>query len=158
MKEFIVSSIDEFNTSEAYYSNPIIEDEYITIPYINMGLMEEHPLNHNNQQIFIDFCFLQILYPKYISIYDKGVIKNELKKYDPNQSRWYGGSFVGGNSVFDGEIEVQASDVYLIIPESYRTSLKMWMPNIERFAGKGNINKNEVLEFFSRAKKIAKMK
>ena len=140
MKEFILSNIDELDTFDSYYGTPHIEDDYITIPYINMGLMKEHPLNYSDHLLHIDFCLLQIIEPKYISVYERGIIKNELEEdYQFNKSKWYGGLFVGNETVLDAEIEVQASDVYLIIPKDFRISSEMWVPDFKQFKGKGNI-------------------
>ena len=157
MKEFIISNIDELDTFDSYYGNPNMKKDYITIPYINMGLMKEHPLNSRDRLIYIDFCFLQIIAPKYISVYERGVIKNELKEYNDKLSRWYGGSFIGDNSVLDAEMEVQAEDVYLIIPKDFKGSSEMWIPDFERFKGRGNIVEKDVIEFLSKTSSIKKV-
>ena len=157
MKKFILSNIDEFNTSEAYYGNPIIKEDYITIPYINIELMEKHPLNVNNEQLFIDFCFLQIIEPKYISVYGHGIIKNDLKIYDEKKSRWYGGLFIGDNSIMDGEMEIQAKDISLIMPIERNESSKMWMPKIGEHKNRGNIEEKEVINFFNKTSNIKKI-
>ncbi len=155
MKEFILSNIDEYNTFEAYYGNPVMEEDFITIPYINMGLMKEHPLNCSEKQLFIDFCFLLIIEPIYVSVYERGIIKNELENYDRNQSKWFSGSFIGSNSVLDAEMEIQATDVYLIIPKGFKTSSVMWMPDFKRFKGKGNIEEERVIAFLSKIHEIS---
>ena len=157
VKDFILSNIDEFNTFEAYYDNPIIKENYITIPYINMDLMEKHPLNFSKQQLFIDLCYLQIVEPKYISVYKKGIMKNELDNYEEEYSRWYGGSFIGDSSILDAEMEIQAKEVYLIVPNNYRTSSKMWIPDIDRFKGRGNISREDVLKFISKTSTLNKI-
>lgn len=150
MKEFILSNIDEFNTSEAYYGNPIVEDNHITIPYINIGLMKEHPLNFSDKQLFIDFCYLHIKEPVYISVYKRGVIKNELTNYNQDYSKWYAGFFIGNETVLDDEMEIQASDVYLIIPKGFKASSEIWIPDFKEFKGKGNIAKEDVMAFIEK--------
>lgn len=157
MKDFILSNIDELDTFDSYYGNPIIKEDYITIPYINMGLMEEHPLNIYNELAHIDFSFLQIIEPRYISVYKRGIIKNELDSYEEEYSRWYGGSFIGDSSILDAEMEIQAKEVYLIVPNNYKASLEMWIPNIDRFKGRGNISKKDVLKFISKTSTLKKI-
>ncbi|WP_418639272.1 hypothetical protein [Winogradskyella sp.] len=158
MKEFILSNIDEFNTSEAYYGNPVIEENYITIPYFNMGLTEDHPLNFSKEQLFIDYSYLHIIEPKYISVYKRGVIKNELKgDYNQDYSRWFIGLFMGDETILDAEMEIQASDVYLIIPKEYRISTEMWIPNFKQFKGKGNLIEEHVMKFLSKTPKLKKV-
>lgn len=150
MEEFILSNIDEFNTSEAYYGNPIIEDDYISIPYINIGLMKEHPLNFSNEQVFIDFCHLHIKEPKYVSVYERGVIRNKLDNYNQDYSKWYSGFFIGDKTILDNEMEIQASDVYLIIPKDFKLSPKTWIPDFKEFKGQGNIEEKDVKAFLNR--------
>ena len=157
MEEFIISNIDELDTFDSYFGTPVIEKDYITIPYINMGLIEEHPLNSHNKLVHINFCFLQIIEPKYISVYNKGVIQNELDSYDDENSRWFGGFFLGEDSDLDAEMEIQAKDVYLIIPSDYKTSSEMWIPDFKEFKGKGNISEKDLLEFLSKTSNIKKI-
>ena len=150
MNEFIISNIDEFNTSEGYFGDAQIEDERITIPYINMGLMSDHPLNMSTQQTFIDFCFLQLVCPRYVSIYGKGIIKNDLSSYDPKKSQYFGGVFIGRGSPINGEMEIQASEILLIIPKGFKSSNNIWIPDYKEYQGRGNIKEEEVLSFFKR--------
>lgn len=95
IKKFIVSNIDEFNTSEGYFGDSFIRDEFITIPYFNIGLTEDHPINVHKQQLFIDFCFIQIVKPKYLSVFQSGVLIKKLKTYDFKKSTFLGGAFIG---------------------------------------------------------------
>lgn len=157
MEEFILSNIDEFDTFDSYFGDACIKNDCITIPYINLGLMKEHPLNPSEELLFIDFSYLQIVEPRYISVYKRGEIKNELKEYNQKNSRWYGGTFIGNNSLLDAEIEIQAIDVYLILPRKFRTSSKMWIPNYKNFKGGGNISKEEIVEFLSNTSNIKKI-
>jgi len=150
VEKFIVSNIDEFNTSEGYFGDSFIMNNNIVIPYFNMGLMEEHPINMYSQQVFIDFCFLQIYKPMYLSVYERGIIINQIKNYDPEDSVYYGGLFIGNNSQIDSEMEIQASDVFLILPKDYNYSFNIWIPDYKEFKGKGNILEDKVIAFLSK--------
>lgn len=154
MKEFILTNIDEFDTFESYFGDAYFKDNFIIIPYINVSLMVGHPLNPNKELSFIDLSYLLIVDPKFISVYEKGIIKNELEEYNRKLSRWYGGSFIGNNSILDAEIEVQASDVYLIFPRNFKLSSKMWIPDYNQFKGKGNISEKEVEKFLNNTPNI----
>ena len=157
MKEYIISNINEFNTSEGYFGNSKIEDDCITIPYFNMGLMPEHPLNSGNEQLFIDFSFLQIIEPKYISVHQKGIIKNDLASYDSRKSQYFGGVFIGDKSLLDNEMEVQASEVLLIIPKGFKASSDIWIPNYKQYRGEGNIHEIEVMNFLEKTKNLGRV-
>lgn len=130
MKEFILSNINEFDTFESYFGDAHIKDDCIVIPSINIALMKEHPLNHTTDLLFINFSYLQIVEPRYVSIYERGIIKNELKEYNQEQSKWYVGTFIGNDSHINAEMEVQASEIYLIIPKNFKASSKMWIPTL----------------------------
>lgn len=150
IEQFIVSNIDEFNTSEGCFGDSIIMNNNIVIPYFNMGLMERHPINMFKEQIFIDFCYLQIYLPAYLSVYERGIIINQLKIYDPKDSVYFGGSFIGDNSQIDSEMEVQASDVFLILPKDFSYSPDIWIPDYKKFKGSGNISEDKVFAFLSK--------
>lgn len=157
MEEFILSNIDEFDTFESYFGDAQINNDYITIPYINVCLMQEHPLNPTKELLFIDFSYLHIVEPKYVSVYERGIIKNELEEYTPKQSKWYGGTFIGQGSLLDAEIEIHASDVYLIIPRNFKSSSTMWLPDYKQYKGKGNLTEKKVIEFLSKTSNIKKV-
>jgi len=150
LEKFIISNIDEFNTSEGYFGDSYSQDECITIPYFNIGLLEEHPINVYKQQLFIDFCFVQIVNPKYLSVFERGILINQLKAYDANKSIFLGGAFIGNHSEINSEMEIQASDILLILPKNYNCSLNIWTPDYKVFKGMGNIDEKKVLDFLSK--------
>ena len=54
-------------------------------------------------------------------------------------------------------MEVQASDIYLILPKNFKSSSKMWMPDYKEFKGKGNIPEEEIRVFLNKTSCISRV-
>ncbi|XLS30046.1 hypothetical protein ACJD0Z_04295 [Flavobacteriaceae bacterium M23B6Z8] len=154
MTEFIVTNNEDFDTSEGYFGKANFNNNIITIPYINMGLLPEHSLNKSSCQRFVSFSYLQIINPEYISVFEKGCILNN--NHDISKSKYFGGLFVGGSSEIDNEFEVQADAILLILPSNFKISKKLWIPEIEGFEEKETIDKKSMNTFFQETKNIKK--
>lgn len=149
MEDLLISNIDEYDTFDAYYSTPISLPNEIVIPYINVGLSAEHPFNPLNEFVYVNFCYLKIVEPKYISVFKKGILVNKIEEYKEENSIWIGGGFLGDNIVWDGGIEIQAKDVVLIMKNDFRYSKSLWIPDYKYLKGKGNITEDIVINFFT---------
>ena len=156
MKNPKVVSSNDLDTFDSYYGTPFINDDHIIIPYINMGLMPGHPLNPTNDLRYIDFSYLQIIRPQYIAIYKQGIPIDHIGVHKKEHLKWFGGIHIGQHSVLDGDLEVEAEIINLLLPHYCELSSELWIPKVKHYKKIGNVEEEKVKVFFKQVSEIRK--
>ncbi|MES2732409.1 MAG: hypothetical protein V4714_11690 [Bacteroidota bacterium] len=119
-------NLDNINTSECYYRKMIIQGNSLFIPVINIGLMEDHSINNNTTQLFIDRAYLLFKDIKSIRF---NSASRELIGYSPESNRIL--FYISGYDLeakVSNEIEIECLYGKIIIFENSKMSDKMWIP------------------------------
>lgn len=143
---------DEVHSADAYHKNPVLRNNNLIVPYINLGI-GEHELNRESNLKFIDFAYLLAIDISFLSVW----IPNEkdfngrqlwlINRSQANGLHYWGGSSLDEDSIFlSMTISCRAAFIYLL-PTS-QMSKDYWTP-IKGTRLSKNMDDSIVENFFS---------
>ena len=137
--------LDLINTSESFYKGYFIKGGNMLIPYINLCLMQGHPLNKKDKVVNLNYGFLVL----------SGVVlikKNKEWVYDDTSFKYGRYEFldVGGTDInvgHDVELKILFEQGYLQIMQNKELSEEFWLP-IKTPILDVNMDVQDVQDFF----------
>lgn len=139
--------IDHIDTVESFFGQVLVKNGSLLTPYIGLGI-HEHPLNTSSTLKFINYSYIVAIGLRILKVNNQVVINEPINVLSKDQS-----IFLGGNSLFENqkrihELDIQADEVFLYVPETSEISSGLWLPidtpNFEK-----NIDEFEVTNFIS---------
>ncbi len=143
---------DEIHSEDAYYKNPILRNNNLIVPYINLGI-GEHVLNRERNLKFIDFAYLVATDISFLSVW----IPNEsdfngrqlwlINKEKNNSLHYWGGSNLDKDSVFYA-MNIACKSAFICMLPASKISDGYWTPFIGTSLAQ-NMDTSVVEDFFS---------
>lgn len=138
---------DSIDTLHSYIGQILLKDKSLLLPYIGLGILD-HDLNPTMKLKFINYSYIVALDLEFLKI-NNNIIINNLDDKNDIKNR----VFLGGNPLIDtqkgiNELEIQAREIFIFIPDKYEISNNFWIPvdtpNFNR-----NINEEDLITFIS---------
>jgi hypothetical protein len=136
--------LSHINTSESYYGEIILRGDIICLPVINLGLMQGHPLNDEDRQVFIDKSYLVFKSVEYLLFNEAGNVMPE--ENDEKLIFYFGGQSLLNSTVY--EIKICCKAGTLIILEDSKIQSPLWAP-VHTPLIKQNMDSMEVAKFIN---------
>lgn len=136
---------DSIDTVDSFIGQILLKRDSIIIPYINLGIVQ-HALNYSSKLKFINFSYIYGFGLKLLKANNQ-IISNGLEgTYQEKNSIFLGGSSLVDSQKQIHELELQASEVFLFLPHTYKIRSNFWIPvNTPNF--KRNMDEREVDDF-----------
>ncbi|MGN6641305.1 MAG: hypothetical protein ACTHJ8_20510 [Mucilaginibacter sp.] len=137
---------DFINTTEAFYKDFFIKDGNMLIPYINLCLMQGHPINKGENVFNLNYGLIVLRNIVLIK-------KNKKWIYDDSSFKYKKYQFldIGGINVNVGdyeELKILFESGYLQVLDNAKFSEEFWIP-IETPNYVINMDVHEINDFFS---------
>lgn len=114
------------NSSEAYNGEVILQGSRLFIPVVNVGLMEEHPLNAlPSGQVFVDRSYLVFKGLKSI-VYNERSAGPPVWKEGPNEVFYFGALNLFDPDFYELKIVYETGELLLL--DDSRLSSNHWVP------------------------------
>lgn len=143
---------DELHSEDAYHKNPVLRNNNLIVPYINLGI-GEHELNRGRDLKFIDFAYLVAIDISFLSVWvpdENGFNGRQLWLINGSQENglhYWGGTHLNDDSIFLS-MTVSCQAAFICLLPSSQMSGDFWTPQKGTLLPQ-NMDDLTVRDFFS---------
>lgn len=142
----ITDAFHLIDTSESYYHNILLKDNYALIPYLNLTIMPGHPLNDTSGYRLLDYGYLSLSGVSMIKRSNEWIFDDSTFKYGKYEFITVGGVYVLKNHTLETTFLCQ--EAKLILKDDFRISDSSW--HIEQSSSAFNmLNPEDVNSFLA---------